>query len=188
VTPITLLLRRELRIYQVTIIKYTKWPFLDRCSAHVRTDQNRLRGSRVRPKAVGPRAILTERDAMVPSIVTRVRPDRRVLGVVRTFISSDAVAVILPSLPSPDFGTHQEAPSSAPQRSLRHASASTESLPTSSPAEGRSRTLGRPPDGRFPRKALRRQRSSEHRRSRALWPAGSVRASAVCFRVLGFRT
>src|SRR5215208_8395284 len=46
-------------------------------------------------------------------------------------------------------------------------------------------TLGRPPDGRFPRKVLRRQRSSEHRRSRVLWPAGSVRASAVCFRVLG---
>jgi hypothetical protein len=69
---------------------------------------------------------------------TRVRPDLRVLGVVTTFVSSDAVAMIMPGSPSP--GAHQEAPSSAAQRSLRHASASTESLPTSSPAEGRSRT------------------------------------------------
>ena len=55
-------------------------------------------------------------------------------------MASSAVAVILPGLPSPGFSAHQEAPSSAAQRSLRHASASTESLPTSSPAEGRSRT------------------------------------------------
>ena len=51
-----------------------------------------------------------------------------------TFVSSYALAVALPGMPSPGFGAHQEAPSSAAHRSLRHASASTESLPTSSPA------------------------------------------------------
>jgi hypothetical protein len=49
VIPITLLLGRELRICQVAIISYTKWPFLHHPSAPVRTAQNRLRGSRVRP-------------------------------------------------------------------------------------------------------------------------------------------
>src|SRR5829696_6494557 len=48
VTPITLLLRIEHRICQVTIIIYTRWPFLDRPSAPVRTAQNRWRGSRVK--------------------------------------------------------------------------------------------------------------------------------------------
>jgi hypothetical protein len=43
VTPITLLLPREHRLCQVTIISYTRWPFLDRPSAPVRTAQNRLR-------------------------------------------------------------------------------------------------------------------------------------------------
>ena len=60
--------------------------------------------------------LLTESDAGVLSIATRVRPDCRVLGVVTTFVSSDTVAVILPGLPSPGFGAHQEAPSSAAQR------------------------------------------------------------------------
>jgi hypothetical protein len=49
VTPITLLLPREHRLCQVTIISYTSWTFLDRPSAPVRTAQNRWRGSRVRP-------------------------------------------------------------------------------------------------------------------------------------------
>jgi hypothetical protein len=49
VTPITLRLPRELRLCQVTIFSYTRWPFLNRPSAPVRTAQNRWRGSRVRP-------------------------------------------------------------------------------------------------------------------------------------------
>jgi hypothetical protein len=49
VTPITLRLQRELRLCQVTIIIYTRWPFLDRPSAPVRTAQNRWRGSGMRP-------------------------------------------------------------------------------------------------------------------------------------------
>jgi hypothetical protein len=56
VTPITLRLPRELRLCQVTIFSYTRWPFLNRPSAPVRTAQNRWRGSRERPPVVGPRA------------------------------------------------------------------------------------------------------------------------------------
>ncbi len=85
------------------------------------------------------RALLNEGDAGVLSITTRLTRSEG-LGVVTTFVSSEAVAVILPGLPSPGFCAHQEVPSSAAQRSLRHASAPTESLSTSSPAEGRSRT------------------------------------------------
>jgi hypothetical protein len=48
VTPITLLLPREHRLCQVTIISYTRWPFLNHPSAPVRTAQNRWRGSRER--------------------------------------------------------------------------------------------------------------------------------------------
>jgi hypothetical protein len=71
----------------------------------------------------------------------RARPDRRTLGVVTTLVSSESVAVVLSGQPSPGLDAHQEAPpSSVEQRSLRHASASAESLPTSSPAEGRSHT------------------------------------------------
>jgi hypothetical protein len=85
------------------------------------------------------RADRGRRQGALPS--RRVRPDRGALGVVTRFFSSEAVAEVPPGLPSPGFGAHQETPpSSAAQHSLRHAFASAESLPTRSPAEGRSHT------------------------------------------------
>jgi hypothetical protein len=39
VTLITLRLQREFRLCQVTITSYTRWPFLDRGSAPVRSGQ-----------------------------------------------------------------------------------------------------------------------------------------------------